>query len=54
MFYNFGILKEFLSQNRINGWNCCGPYASFDTKISQIGQCHILMSYAPFDVICVI
>ena len=34
------------SQNRINLWDCWGPYASLDTNIGQIGWCHILMSYA--------
>ena len=48
---NFFILKQFLrpSENhRLESW---GPTASLDTKILKIDLCHILMSYASFDVI---
>ena len=33
-------------QNRSNRQDWCGADASLDTKIGEIGWCHILMSYA--------
>ena len=47
----FYICKEFISQNRMNRCNCCGPDGRLDTKIDQIAQCHISMSYATFVII---
>ena len=48
--FNLFILKQFSSQNRINVWNCWDPDASLETKIGHIDLCHILMSYASFDI----
>ena len=50
--FKFFILKQFVSQNRINGCDCWGPDASLDTKIDDIDSCHILMSYASYDIKC--
>ena len=35
-FFNFVIVKEFVSKNLMNGCDCCGPDGRLDTKISQI------------------
>ena len=48
------IFKPLFSQNWINRWNSWGPDTSLDIKIGLIGQCNILMSYASFNVICII
>jgi hypothetical protein len=45
-------VKQFVSQNRINGCDCWGPDDSLDTKIDDIDSCHILMSYASYDIKC--
>ena len=50
--FNFFILKQFVSQNWINRCDCCGPDASLDSKIDNIDACHILMSYASYDIKC--
>ena len=40
------MLKSLLRQKRTLWSDCCGPDGSGDTKIGQIGWCHIVMSYA--------
>ena len=39
--FNIYIIKQVFSKNRINRCNCCGPDASFETKIGQINLCHL-------------
>ena len=46
--------KQFLRPNRNHRFESWGSDASLDTNIGKIDRCHILMSYASFDVICVI
>ena len=48
--FNYFILKLFSSQNQITRWDYWGSDAFLDTKIVQIESCHILMSYASFDI----
>ena len=49
--FNYFILKKGLRWIQINGWDCCCPDASLDTKIGQIDLYQILMSYVYFDII---
>ena len=45
-------MKQFFSQNQMNGCDCWGPDGRLDTKISHIDWCHISMSYASYDIKC--
>jgi hypothetical protein len=49
-FLFFFILKQFFSQNRINGCDCWSPDGRLDTKIDHIDLRHISMSYASYDI----
>ncbi len=34
-FFEFIIFKQFLSENWMSKWDCCGPDGHLDTKIDQ-------------------
>ena len=46
----FLIFKQFICLNQINGRDYCVPGGSLDTKMGHIDLCHILMSYASYDI----
>ena len=48
--FDFFTLKQSVSQKQNNGCDYWGPDASLDTKNGHIDWCHILMSYASFDI----
>jgi hypothetical protein len=36
----------------MNGCDSLGPDGCLDTKIEQLGLCHVFMSYASYDMKC--